>query len=437
MRASLYIHIPFCKSKCSYCDFFSLPVTGGITDDYIDLLLKEALYRARAFEIDSWKTVYIGGGTPSLLSGAQLTRLMNGVRAAALLQSGAEVTIEANPDTVTRDFLHSAREAGINRLSLGVQSLDDAVLKGVARRGTRETILSACELIADSFCIKDAPPNTGSRCTPKQNAPRSLSGEGATKPRPEPSTPRAPKIHAVHDTTARPESSVRAVPAVTAPRFSVDLIAGLPYQSPESLYRDIDFVTSCGADHVSLYALTLEENTPLFRAAKSGAIPLPPPDFADELWLTGRDLLEKAGFLQYEVSNFAKRGYESAHNLSYWQSEAYVGLGAGGTGTVGAYRYTNKCDIALWANGFVCDEETLCDKTRLFEFCMMGFRLRRGIEEAELTRRFGVTKEALNPVFDTWARRGAAVYKDGWLFLTKDGILLLNAFLTELAEFML
>ena len=263
---SLYIHIPFCKKKCSYCDFFSSPCSlqkdkKYVPDSYLTALCIQAESYAKIFNVESWKTIYIGGGTPSLLTAEQLEFLLGGIKKAAVFADECEVTMEMNPDDISESLLAAAKKSGVTRISVGIQSLSDEVLKAVDRRCSRQTSLTALELLHKKW-------------------------QGG---------------------------------------FSADLISGLPLDSREQLEKTICELLSFEPDHISLYSLTLEEETPLGRAVFSGNLEY---DYetADDCWLAGRNLLEKNGYRQYEVSNFAKPGFESIHNKTYWKLENYIGL---------------------------------------------------------------------------------------------------------------
>ena len=373
MTVSLYVHIPFCRSKCSYCDFFSVPCAEPVPDFYIENLLHEAEIRKNQFDITYWKTIYIGGGTPSLLSAAQIQKLLAGLAKLCPAQQNSEITIEANPDDITADFLLGAADAGINRLSLGIQAMDDKPLAAVKRRCCRKTNLNALDLVQKYW--------------------------------------------------------------LTAKRsFSVDCIAGLPEQTRDSFENGLKELTQSGANHISLYTLTLEEGTPLYNAVSKNEITLSE-DFADELWLWGRDFLEQNGFLQYEVSNFAKPGFESRHNLTYWNLENYAGIGSGATGTIDSFRYTNSCDLQKWAELIGEEDETLSRQTLIFEYLMMGFRKISGVSSSRFFERFGEDISIfIEPVFSKWQQKGLACCENDRYFLNKNGILFLNAFLTQLLE---
>lgn len=409
----LYIHIPFCQGKCGYCDFFSensRDVFRGshfTIRDYIEAVSNQIEFLASRFGVKNFSSVYIGGGTPSILGEAELELLCAAIKSssAPLLQN-AEFTIEANPESVTEGFLKAAQLGGANRLSLGIQCADDGVLKSVGRRTNRAQILEAVRLIRKNW--------HGQWCA--------------------------------------------------------DFIAGLPFQTKEMLRDDLNFAFQNGAAHISLYALSLEEGTPLEKNVLSGTIKYNA-DFADELWLFGRDILESLGFSQYEISNFALPGHESRHNGGYWRLRDYLGAGAGAVGTIWignrnsafgkksaqekkGVRFTNtrniKEYIEFWKGIKWKGEgefpvppgefEPIDLQTEEKEFLMMGFRTTRGIGENEYRARFGENlAERLgvkNGTFEKWQEKKLALVtqKNGDVFysLSREGLLFLNRFLLEL-----
>ncbi len=389
----LYIHIPFCLKKCDYCDFFSaIPedsqfiVKNFTINDYIEALLNQISFLKEHFSVKNFTSVYIGGGTPSVLGAKQLEILCEGI---SPLANGAEFTIEANPGDLTKEFLQAAAAGGINRLSLGIQCKNDEVLRAVGRRTTVSQIEDAVSLIGKFW-------------------------KGA---------------------------------------WCADFIAGLPLQSKEMLAEDIEFAAENGASHISLYSLAVEEGTPLAEKIRSGKM-RHDADFADEIWIFGREFLEKKGFFQYEISNFAKKGFESRHNLAYWTLCDYLGAGAGATGTACEKRFTNTRDIAkyidFWKNGLPetprknapGETEILDFETREFEFLMMGLRTLLGVGAREYERRFGgklasrLGADKSDGVFSLWQKNGLArttsISGETFFSLTRDGIIFLNKFLRDI-----
>ena len=403
MKASLYIHIPFCKKKCDYCDFFSIGESdrrgknNDLSDSYIEALAKEAKIYADYYKISEWKTVYVGGGTPSLLSPSQIAALFSGIKKSAPIAENAEVTFEMKPDDVREEFLSSCERAGINRLSMGVQALDDRALSSVHRGSSVQIILNALESIKNHW-------------------------KG---------------------------------------RLSVDFIAGLPGHTWKSFENQFDILKKYpNIDHVSLYTLTVEENTHLWKNIEEGKISFSY-EKADKMWLKGRNILEKSGYFQYEVSNFAKKGCEARHNSAYWKQEDYIGLGAGASGSLydfekkSALRWTDSLSIPAYLAGvdeaFSLGEtsrlkrnvENLDEKTLEFEFLMLGFRQLCGVRESDFNKRFGkslagrIGAENSEGLFSQWKKNRLAVEKkspdgDRTYALNRRGILLLNRFLEEL-----
>ena len=388
MTPSLYIHIPVCLKKCDYCDFFSLPLDGltnvgartareTVQDRLVDGLCREITWWQERFRIEAWKTVYIGGGTPSLLSHGNIARLCAKIDTCEKkgLSSYSEWTIEANPEDITGEWLRACTEAGINRLSIGVQSLDDACLAAVNRRGSAEKTLAALALVS----------------------------------------------------------------RIWKGRLSLDMIAGLPGQTAQTLVEDLSRIQAFGPDHLSLYSLTVEDGTPLSRKVrgKNGPI-LPNEDEATDIWLAGRDYLRANGFTQYEVSNFCRAGSESRHNLTYWNLESYIGVGPGATGTIvkndTATRYTDSRDIAQWLDDPEKGRETeeIGRDESLKEVLLMGMRLASGIDKSAFRERFGY--EILSCVPETaarWIRNGLLQDSGTSIALSPEGLLYLNRFLAD------
>ncbi len=394
---ALYLHIPFCRSKCAYCDFFSVKKENNIENDYILALLNEARMRQKQFSAKKWFSIYIGGGTPSLLTPNQIVFLLNELCKICPLENGAEVTIECNPDDISENFLQAIKETPVNRLSVGIQSLNDKTLQIIGRRAKLAENLRAIELI-NRFWLCD-----------------NFS-----------------------------ENSVAATR-----RFSADLICGLPFQTEENFLADLQKIINCGADHISLYSLMLEENTKLYDMVEKGICRINPEE-SDDWWILGRDLLEKNGFAQYEVSNFSKPGCQSRHNLCYWQMQNYIGIGAGATGTVNSLRYTNTTNIEKYVQFFkdfkengenkdflqflqIEETEKLDRETQIFEFLMMGFRLLAGPNGEEFYERFGekIEKYVEKPLLK-WQKNNLAVCTKNKFALNRQGLLLLNSFMHEL-----
>jgi oxygen-independent coproporphyrinogen-3 oxidase len=379
MEASLYVHIPFCSGLCDYCDFYSVPVPAGDKglEAYTDRLLLDAEETMGRFKTERIPTVYIGGGTPSVLGAAGIKRLLGGLEV-FYGSAPEEITVEANPETADRAFLESCRDAGVSRVSLGVQSFHEVSRQAVGRAGDGCILPERLALVSEIF-------------------------------------PRA---------------------------FSADLISGLPFQDEAVLFTDIETLLSYEPAHVSLYALTLEAGTLLYdHAGKPGRTgsTLPSPDEADRLWIRGRDRLEQAGYHQYEVSNFCLPGKESRHNLRYWRMENWLGLGPSASGTVideergTALRCTVKGDVDNWLDrpqGEGATEELIATPALIRETLLMGFRYCRGPDPWLFKKRFRLDLEDAVPrTLASWRGKGL-VHRD-MAALNAEGLLFLNRFLIE------
>lgn len=387
MICSLYIHIPFCKSKCEYCDFFSVPCGNKcIPDEYVDALLQELDFRIKLYNVHRFSTVYIGGGTPSLLKITQLEKIMQKVLSLGI---PSEITMEVNPEDVTEELLVAMNDLGINRISCGIQALNDEVLQSVKRRGCVENIFDKIELIKKTW-------------------------NGI---------------------------------------FSVDIISALPNQSKSDFLDGLKKIVSFEPEHISMYALTIEESTPLGKKLQKGQLSY---DFeaADEMWIEGRDFLINSGYCHYEVSNFAKDGFACEHNMAYWKLKNYIGIGAGAVGTIYSdrtIRWSNstKLDlyISFWNKNLsdikideLCNIQSVENvdfNIQVFEYFMMGLRTSFGICKEEFEARFNIPiPEKFIKIFNEWEQKQMCQKKVSfnktYYSLNSSGLLLLNEFLTEL-----
>lgn len=387
MICSLYIHIPFCKSKCEYCDFFSVPCGNKtVPDEYVDALLQELDVRIKLYNVHQFSTVYIGGGTPSLLKITQLEKIMKKVLSLGI---PSEITMEVNPEDVTEELLVAMNDLGINRISCGIQSLNDEVLQCVKRRGCVENIFDKIELIKKTW-------------------------NGI---------------------------------------FSVDIISALPNQSKSDFLDGLKKIVSFEPEHISMYALTIEESTPLGKKLQKGHLSY---DFeaADEMWIAGRDFLINSGYFHYEVSNFAKKGFDCEHNMAYWKLKNYIGIGAGAVGTIYSdrtIRWSNSTKLDLYISfwnknlsDIKIDElcniqsvENIDFNIQVFEYFMMGLRTSYGICKEEFEARFNIPiPEKFIKIFNEWEQKQMCQKKVSfnktYYSLNSSGLLLLNEFLTEL-----
>lgn len=371
----LYIHIPFCRSKCDYCDFYSLAGREDRMDAYQAALLRhiaECAVSAKGYTVD---TVYIGGGTPSWYGADRICALLAAVKKHYSIAKGAEITMEANPDSVDRKSLKKLRKAGVNRLSMGMQSACDAELAAIHRPHTFGQVASA---------VEDAG-----------------------------------------------HAGIRNV--------SVDLIYGLPGQTEESWHDTVEKALALQPQHLSCYGLTVEEGTPLARRVAKGE-ELPDDDTQAALYLWTVERLGQAGYHQYEVSNFAKSGFRSRHNLRYWMGKPYMGLGAAAHSDFGGCRYSYVSDLEAYIRG-VMEGDKLLDSSDLIperergsEYLMLRLRTTLGVEEWEYRRGYYMNFDPLAVRFREYEKRGWAVQVDGRWRFTPEGFLLSNRLIGELLE---
>jgi len=327
---ALYLHFPFCRKRCNYCSFVSF---GGREADiplYVDALEEELSQRARKGHIYS---IYFGGGTPSLLSPDQLGQILATIRSLFSVGETAEITLEANPGTVDERYLAATRKLGINRLSLGVQSLDDGTLAILGR------------------------------------------------------------IH----TAAQASEIVRFARNAGFGNLSLDLIYGVPGQSLTDWQDTLQKAVGLGPEHLSLYPLTLEEDAPLSRAIQKGAFPAIDPDSAAEQYEAAQDYLESEGYFHYEISNWAREGAQCRHNMAYWRCAPYLGIGVAAHSCIDGRRHSNTSSLDDYLGTFQLRElyrpetdEEITPEIGLWEAIAMGLRLSQGIEFAEMRDRFGI-----------------------------------------------
>ena len=354
-RVSLYLHIPFCVTKCNYCDFNTYAGIEDLMPEYVSVVVDE---------IGMWGeglgggtrvgTIFFGGGTPSLLPVEDVERILGACRRAFLCEEGMEVTLESNPGDLSVEHLEGLRGAGVNRLSIGVQSFSDAHLLALTRRHS----------------------------------------------------------------AAEAEGAFGIAREAGFDNVNLDLMFGLPRQTLEEWKRNVERVTSLGPEHLSLYALTLEEGTPLHRDVYKGLTPEPDADLAAEMYLYAMEALGESGYEQYEISNWAKPGRECRHNLVYWRNEEYVGIGAGAHSFLGGCRFSEERSPRRYVgrvrqlgmgggwgrlplgdkeataeilqnSGPVTEVEVISEMVEMGETMMMGLRLMEGVSGERFKERFG------------------------------------------------
>ena len=367
----LYIHIPFCRSKCAYCDFYSLAGAEERMDDYCRALERHLAEVAPQAECHKADTVYFGGGTPSYLGAERLCRLLGSIRKLYKVDKHAEITLEANPDSATdRKTLKRLRKAGFNRLSLGVQSMDDALLQAIGRIHTRQQV----------------------------------------------------------------QEAVAAARKAGFKNLSLDLIYGLPGQTMEGWEKTLSDAVGLHPEHLSCYGLKLEEGTPLYRQRDS--LTLPDDEAQADMYLYAVEYLRQNGYEQYEISNFARPGHASHHNLKYWTLGEYAGFGPGAYSDFGGVRYGYIRDLDRYIAGelVLAESEHIPVSEREMEYIMLRLRTTEGMNIREFENRFRRRFDPLGARLEVYADHGLAQRTEqGWR-LTPRGFLVSNQIIGELQE---
>lgn len=345
-QIGLYIHIPFCKQKCSYCDFCSYANKESFIKRYIQCVLKEIIEVGNNNKIDFEngkddlflvKTIYIGGGTPSLIDSKYIVQIMEDIKLNFEIDEKAEITIEVNPGTVTLEKLEDYKKAGINRLSIGLQSTHEHLLKEIGRIHTYLDFL-------DTF---------------------------------------------------------RFAREAGFENINIDLMIGLPNQTLEEVKDSIEEIVSMEPEHISVYSLILEENTPLFKKVEEG-MELPNEELERKMYWTVKQILEQNNYIHYEISNFAKKGYESKHNLDCWNQKEYIGFGIAAHSYTNGIRYSNIENIEQYIKNY---DENKTEENLVFhekqdmevmqkEYMLLGLRKIDGVSIQEFKIKF-----VANPVF--------------------------------------
>ena len=452
MPTEIYVHIPFCVRKCAYCDFLSFPAGSSLQRRYVDALLREIrqteteksrnadlsqcdyteLQRRGSLE-NKVGSIFIGGGTPSLLPAEWIAEILQATREAFDVAEDAEITIEANPGTVNAEKLHIYREAGINRVSFGCQSFHDEELRILGR------------------------------------------------------------IHSVREI----KESVKLARDAGFKNINLDLMSGLPGQDLQTWEDTLRQAIELQPEHISAYSLILEEGTPFYEiygeheqsekthedcsddlsgnnqqvedqnsygtdkmfeadsrmshCADKKKYVLPDEETERQMYERTAEILAEAGYRQYEISNYAKEGYACRHNLGYWTGVPYYGFGLGASGYLPQntdkgsgitkkrshchwIRYRNTCGLTAYLSG--CGEydeiQELSTTDMQAEFMILGLRLTEGVEEEEFTRRFGRTLDSIyGPVLEKYEKMGLMARKDGRIYLTREGISVSNRILAE------
>ena len=360
--SSAYVHIPFCTQICYYCDFSKVFIKNQPVDAYLEHLIQET----RSYEIGKLRTLYIGGGTPTALSAQQLAYLLTELPKVMDLSEVEEFTIEANPGDFDPDKIAVLKDSQVNRVSLGVQTFDNKMLKKIGRSHQEQDIYdNICHLKQAGF-----------------------------------------------------------------DNISIDLIYALPGQTMDQVKENVAKAINLDIPHMSLYSLILENHTVFMNRMRRGKLPLPKEELEAEMFEYIIEELEKAGFEHYEISNFSKPGFESRHNLVYWDNAEYYGLGAGASGYVDGIRYKNHGPIrhyleAVEAGKARITEEHLTLEEKMEEELFLGLRKKTGVSKARFEEKFGVSfDQRYGQVVASLTEQGLLVPDDKQVRMTKRGLFL-------------
>lgn len=372
----LYVHIPYCLSRCHYCDFNSYHFDAVHVEQYLEGLAQEIAHRASSDAIRHRQvcSVFFGGGTPSILQASQLIGILDQCRAAFTCEANAEVSLEANPGTVDLPKLRLLREGGVTRLSIGVQAVQDPLLQRIGR------------------------------------------------------------AHAAYEA----EQAFRMAREAGFSNINLDLMFGLPGQSTDDWLESLDWAIGAGPEHVSAYGLILEEGTPLYQEHRKGEIGLPDEATEALMYRMAVERLLDAGFEHYEISNFARPGFRCRHNLVYWQHQEYLGIGAGAHSFVAGRRFYNELPparyvsaIAARGTAVACGEELSAEMLRS-ERLMLGLRLRSGLDVQTFKDVLGVDDLAASDRVTRLLDDGFLRLKDGRVQIAERGLLVANELIVQL-----
>ncbi|MFU0832116.1 MAG: Heme chaperone HemW [Oscillospiraceae bacterium] len=362
-QIGLYIHVPFCDGKCPYCDFYSIRGTQELMDEYTERIIKQLIYKSEQYECRA-DTLYFGGGTPSLLGAERIIRILETAQTCYGLEN-AEITVEANPGDELSDFFRDIRAAGVNRLSLGMQSAQNEELRLLGRRHTTEQT---------AHCVEQA------RAAGFEN-------------------------------------------------ISLDLMLAVQGQTAESLRRSIQFCAQAGAEHVSAYLLKIEPGT-AYDKNRSG-LRIPDEDTAAALYLLACEELENSGYHQYEISNFAKDGFQSRHNLKYWHCEEYLGFGPAAHSFYHGKRFFVPKSIDAFLRGGPPVSEG--EGGSFEEFAMLALRLTEGLTDVRCEERFGYpVPRRIKMAAQRYQAAGMTVCTENGFHFTPRGFLVSNALTAQI-----
>ena len=372
----LYIHIPFCESKCYYCNFISFCSKESVKYEYVKSLINEIELQKENHKNYVINTIFIGGGTPSCLPNGEILKILNKVKQCFNVDGNCEITIEANPNSITTNFANEISKAGVNRVSIGLQSANDDLLKEINRIHTKSDFLNALNIIKSA----------------------------------------------------------------NFKNINVDLLLGLPNQKLEDVKDSLDLLIQNNINHVSCYGLILEEGTKLFELVDKKLLKLPLEEQSNKMYQFVVDYLEKVGIYRYEVSNFAKPNFECKHNLKYWNREEYLGLGLNSFSFVNGERFNNDSNLQEYINYYKTastikreNVEQVTIQDAIEETVMLSLRTEKGINLIDFKNKFNYdltikkSKEIANLI-----KLKLIKIEDNYLKCTKDGFYVLNQVILEL-----
>jgi oxygen-independent coproporphyrinogen III oxidase len=365
----LYVHVPFCVRKCTYCDFATYAGREAEIPRYVDAVIGEIERRGDETGHPKADTIFLGGGTPSLLAPHQLTRLLNALYEAFPLEEGAEITCECNPETLTKPFAQAAHKAGVNRLSMGAQASQGSLLRLLGRIHDWERVIAAVGIAREAGFDN----------------------------------------------------------------FNLDLMFGLPSQTIADVGETLQAAIGLSPTHLSCYGLIVEEGTPICRDIAVGKLALPEEEVDRDMYEHARQTLAARGYQQYEISNFARVGYECRHNLGCWRRVPYLGFGCAAHSFFGECRTSNPSKIDTYLAGEEPKVEQISKDEARFESMMLSLRITRGIENDDFTRMHGIgIREAFGEKLEKSIAGGLLEWHESALRLTRLGMDLQNTVLVDL-----
>lgn len=371
----LYIHIPFCDFHCHYCSFLTFMANPDRVASYVDYLLKEIdLYQSDAFHLD---TIYFGGGTPSVLTPQQIKAILTKLNQVFIISDSAEITMEMNPESVTKEKVEAAIAGGVNRISLGVQSFNNQVLEIMGRLHREEMIYEKINLI-NRLGIEN---------------------------------------------------------------ISIDLMFNNPKQTKEVLERDLDLAMELDIKHISIYSLMIEKNTQYERWINRNTFKIKDDDDEREMYYLIQKVLKENNFIQYEISNFSKPGYQSRHNQKYWHQEDYIGMGLGASGNLANIRYDNQDNFIHYFKDLdqlkkpVKETYELSKAERESEFIMLNMRLIEGMSISQINQEYEINfLDKYKEVIDKHLGTGLIELSKDRLYFTPKGLDLTNQFYLDIIQ---